>query len=56
MNWKLYQEDLKTLTEAEYATWPWYKLPWRYFKVELCLIAIALPLVIFGFIDMGLIG
>jgi hypothetical protein len=52
VNWKLYEEDLKTLTEAEYATWPWYKVPLRYFKVELCLIAIATPVVVFGVIQM----
>ena len=52
MNWEQYEKDQKTLTAEEYATWPWHKLPWRYFKVELCLVAVGLPIGIFGFMQL----
>lgn len=52
MNWNKYEEDRKTLTEEEFATWPWYKLPWRYFKVEIILIVIALPVIVYGYMQL----
>lgn len=51
-NWKQYEIDRETVTAEEYATWPWYKLPWRYFKVEICLIAITIPIAVFGFLQL----
>ena len=52
MNWKLYEEDRETITAEEYATWPWYKLPLRYFKAELIIIALAIPVAVYGFLQL----
>jgi hypothetical protein len=46
---EMLQADLKKYGVAEVKTWPWYKLGWRYFRLEFFILLFGMIAVIYAF-------